>query len=80
MSLLKLYTSGIQTDPISYNIVYNANNKYDNQCQNCVKNNTIPNLFYYYGSNLCSKITLPDYKYEYYNAKCNQGHTCILLK
>ncbi len=77
MSLLKLYASGVQIDPISHRIIYNINNKYNNQCQNCINTNTIPKLFYYYGPKLCSKICLPDYKTTYYNTMCDNGHIFI---
>lgn len=74
MSLLKLYASGVQTDYTTHRIIYNINNKYDNQCQNCINNNTIPKLFYYYGPKLCSKFCSLDYKIKYYNTMCDKGH------
>jgi hypothetical protein len=79
MSLLKLYATGIQTDPISHITIHNINNKYDKQCQNCVQNNTIPKLFFYYGPKLASKINLHDYKFDHYNAVCNEGHTLTIV-
>jgi hypothetical protein len=74
MSLLKLYASDGQTDYMTHRTIYNINNNYDKQCQDCINNNTIPKLFYYYGPKLCSKICLPDYKSKYYNAMCDKGH------
>ncbi len=42
MSLLKLLALGIQSSaPMTYSIIYNTDNKYDNQCQSCVKENKI---------------------------------------
>lgn len=79
MSLLHLYASGIQTDYVTHKIILNINNKYDNQCQNCINNNTIPKLFYYYGPKLCSKLCLPDYKITYYNTMCDNGHIFTTL-
>ena len=78
MSLLKLYASGVQTDYITHRTIYNINNKYDNLCQNCIQNNTIPKLFFYYGPKLCSKINLPDYKIKYYNTVCDKEHIFIV--
>ncbi len=72
MSLLKLYASGCQTDNITYKIVYNNDNKYDNECKHCINENRRPNLFFYYGPKLCSKIL--HYNIEYYNIICDKGH------
>ena len=77
MSLFKLYANDIQTDYKTHNILYNVNNKYDKLCPKCIKNNTIPKIFFYYGTKLCSKIKLPNYEIEYYNAICDKGHYVI---
>lgn len=77
MSLLNLYANGSQTNYITHSIVYNVNNKYDGKCRYCIKNNTIPKLFFYYGPRLCSEINLPNYKIEYYDTMCDKGHTFI---
>ena len=73
-SLLKLFATGVQTTNLTHRTIININNKYDNRCQCCINNNTIPKLFYYYGPRLCSKICLPDYETKYYNTICDNGH------
>ena len=67
--------TGIQTDPITCQIIYNNENKYDKICPNCIANNKIPKLFFYYNK-LCTKITL-NFQFEYYNMCCNEGHTFV---
>jgi len=79
MSLLKLYATGIQSDylTLTHRTIYNINNKYDNECKQCISNNTIPKLFCYYGPKLCSKINFPDYSIIKYNTQCDKGHIFI---